>query len=193
MESCNTHCGPSPALKPLAARSRPEAGSGTMKRWLERRKLEAAVNPQEQESSPNPAGCHIIFTVLSKDKLTVQQVHNSSLALQKVERDFRAMKTGLLEVGPVFVRKESRTRGHVCCRLLALKPSREPERRLSDTFGTTGQMRHATTLPGALASLTRLSLLLDKIDDKTTVSKLPQSDEAQRMIVAAVKVSLPVQ
>jgi hypothetical protein len=53
------------------------------------------------------------------------------LALQKVERDFRTMKTGLLEIRPVFVRKESRTRGHVFCSILALKLQREVERRLA--------------------------------------------------------------
>jgi hypothetical protein len=101
------------------------------------------------------------------------------MALQKVERDVRAMKTGLLEVRPVFVRKENRTRGHVFCCLLALKLSRELERRLPDAFGTTDQNRHATTLPDALASLSRLSLLVYKIDDKTTLTKLPQPDEAR--------------
>jgi len=53
------------------------------------------------------------------------------MALQKVERDFRTMKTGLLEIRPLFVRKESRTRGHVFCCPLALKLQRELERRLA--------------------------------------------------------------
>jgi transposase len=189
-----------------SARSKPEAGLGMMKRWLERhkiaglvelklegRKIEAAVNPQEQVRSLELAGCYVIVTDVSKDKLTAQQVHDSYMALQKVERDFRAMKTGLLEVRPVFVRKESRTRGHVFCCLLALKLSRELERRLSAAFGTTDQNRHAITLPDALASLSRLSLLLYKIDDKTTVTKLPHPDEAQRTILDALKVSLPAQ
>jgi hypothetical protein len=44
-------------------------------------------------------------------------VRDSYISLQKVERDFRAMKTGLLEVRPLFVRKESRS----FAALLALK------------------------------------------------------------------------
>ena len=59
------------------------------------------------------------------------------MALQKVERDFRTMKTGSLEVRSVFVRKESRTCGHVLRCLLALKLTRELERRLSGVFRTT--------------------------------------------------------
>ena len=76
-----------------------------------------------------------------------------------VERDFRALKTGLLEVRPVFVRKESRTRGHVFCSMLALKLSRKMERRLREAFGTKDSNPHAITLPDALRALSSLCLL----------------------------------
>jgi len=105
--------------------------------------------------------------------MSAQEVHDSYMSLQKVERDFRALKTGLLEVRPVFVRKESRTRGHVFCCLLALKLSREMERRLREKFGTTDSNPHAITLPDALRALGSLCLLQYKIDEKTTVTKLP--------------------
>jgi len=50
--------------------------------------------------------------------------------LQKVERDFRTMKTGLLEIRPIFVRKADRTRGHALVTMLALKIVRDLERRM---------------------------------------------------------------
>ena len=98
------------------------------------------------------------------------------MSLQRVERDFRQMKTGLLEVRPIFVRKESRTRGHVFCSLLALKLSREVERRLQAAFGTTDDDPHAITLPDALAALGRLCLLEERVDDETSVTRLPIPD-----------------
>ena len=67
------------------------------------------------------------------------------------------MKTGLLEIRPVFVRKESRTRGHVLCAMLVLKLQREVERRLVAVFGTTDSYPRAVTVPDALASLCRLT------------------------------------
>ncbi len=86
-----------------------------------------------------------------QQSMTAQEVHDSYIGLQKVEHDFRAMKTGLLEVRPVFVRKKSRTRGHVFCCMLALKLSREMERRLRAAFGTTDKRQIlkalAVTLP----------------------------------------------
>src|SRR5437899_7954870 len=81
-------------------------------------------------------GCYVVTTDVLRQSMSTQEVHDSYVSLQKVERDFRAMKTGLLEVRPLFVRKESRTRGHVFCCMLALKVSREVEGRLREQFGT---------------------------------------------------------
>jgi transposase len=128
---------------------------------------------------------------VARDDLSSQQVHDSYLSLGKVERDFRTLKTGLLEVRPVWVRKESRTRGHVFCCLLALKVAREMERRLRAAFGTTETRADAITLPDALLSLTRLCLLHYPVNEKTMVTKLPQPDARQRQILQALGVTLP--
>jgi len=137
------------------------------------------------------AGCYVIVTDVPEEQLSTEAVHASYMALQKVERDFRTMKTGLLEIRPIFVRKESRTRGHVFGCLLALKPRRELERRLATVFGTTAQDPMAITVSDALAALGRLPLLLYAIDEKTVVTRLPKPDEHQRQILEGLKVSLP--
>ena len=126
--------------------------------------------------------------VKSKGK---QAVHDSYVGLQKVERDFRTLKTGLLEVRPVFVRKESRTRGHVCSCLLALKIAREIDRRLQTALGTTETDPHAITLPDAMASLSRLCLLHYPVNGDTTVTRLPPPDAHQTEILKALGVALP--
>jgi hypothetical protein len=94
-------------------------------------------------------------------------------------------------VRPVWVRKESRTRGHVFCCLLALKLTRELERRLRAALGTSDTQPDAITLPDALRALTRLCLLHYPVDEKTTVSKLPQPDARQQALLAALGVTLP--
>jgi hypothetical protein len=97
----------------------------------------------------------------------------------------------LLEVRPVFVRKESRTRGHKLACMLALKLSRELERGLQAQFGATDADPHAITLPGALAALSRLCLLHYPVDEKTTVRRLPRPDARRQQILAALSVHLP--
>ncbi len=186
-------------------RCQPEAGQRKLEGWVERHKLTGLVElkldgrtlvleRQEAaiEKSLQLAGCYVVTTDVLKQSMSAQEVHDSYVSLQQVERDFRAMKTGLLEVRPVFVRKENRTRGHVFCCLLALKLSREMERRLRAVFGTTDSHPHAVTLPDALASLSRLCLLQYAVDKKTTMTKLPQPSENQKLVLTALGVTLPV-
>jgi len=185
-------------------RCQPAAGQRVLAAWVGRYKLTGRVEIQLEGTQLklerreeaitrflDLAGCYVVTTDVAQAELSAQQVHDSYVALRKVERDFRTLKTGLLEVRPVWVRKESRTRGHVFCCLLALKVSREMERRLHAAFGTTGTQADALTLPDALRALTRLCLLHYPVDEKTTVTKLPQADARQREILKALGVTLP--
>src|SRR2546427_3957351 len=202
-------------------RSKPEAGLRTLTEWISRHKLDGiiqlhlegrqiveTIDLQAEQRAIDLAGCYVIVTDVAKDQLAAQAIHDSYVALQKVERDFRTMKTGMLEVRPVFVRKDSRTRGHVLCCMLALKLYRELERRLAAAFGTTDKDPHAVTVSDALSALNRLCLLVydlgskhksGKKDEKpqkeqkhnTTVTRLPKPDPHQRRILDALRVSLP--
>jgi transposase len=185
-------------------RCQPEAGPRNLQLWVARHKLTGQVdlrlegrtvvlerNQAAIDRAMELAGCYVVVSDVSKAQLSGQQVHDSYVSLQKVERDFRQLKTGLLEVRPVWVRKESRTRGHVFCCMLALKISRELERRLQARFGTTDADPHATTLPDAMAALSRLCLLEYPIDEKTTVTRLPKPDARQNEILEALGVGLP--
>ena len=186
-------------------RCQPEAGRRTVQQWAERHKLNGLVELQLEgrtlvlrrheekiTKALELAGCYVVTTDVLKESMSAQEVHDSYVSLQKVERDFRALKTGLLEVRPVFVRKESRTRGHVFCCMLALKLGREMERRLREKFGTTDSDPHALTLPDALAALSSLCLLQYRVNEKTTVTKLPQPSANQKQILEALGVNLPV-
>ncbi len=185
-------------------RCRPEAGERVMAAWIGRYKLTGLVETKlegrqlklerKEEAITrflDLAGCYVVTTDVARADLSAQQVHESYMSLRQVERDFRTLKTGLLEVRPVWVRKESRTRGHVLCCMLALKVSREMERRLRATFGTTETRPDAITLPDALLALTRLCLLHYPVDEKTTVTKLPQPDARQQEILQGLGITLP--
>jgi len=187
-----------------SSRRNPQAGLAALQQWmvrykiaglvslrLEGRKIVETADPQAELRTLELAGCYAIVTDAAKDKLSTQAVHDSYMALQKLERDFRTMKTGLLEIRPLFVRKESRTRGHVFCCLLALKLQRELERRLAAAFGTTNEDSKAVTVSDALAALGRLSFLIFELDEKTTAMRLPKPDPHQRKILDALQVSLP--
>lgn len=185
-------------------RCQPEAGPRNLQVWVARHKLTGLVelhlegrtmvlerNQAAIDRTMELAGCYVVVTDVPKQNLSGQEVHDSYVSLQKVERDFRQMKTGLLEVRPVFVRKESRTRGHVFSCLLALKLSREMEQRLQAAFGSTDANPHAITLTDAMAALSRLCLLEYRVDEKTSATRLPKPDARQQQILAALGLPLP--
>ncbi len=64
-------------------------------------------------------GCYVIKTDLTVEQCDAQTVHDRYKDLSQVEHAFRTMKTGLLQVRPVYVRKAKRTRGHVFITSLA--------------------------------------------------------------------------
>jgi transposase len=185
-------------------RCKPESGLTKIQQWITRHKLASFIQPRlegrelridvdeaARDQAMLLAGCYAIVTDVVKTGMAAQDVHDNYMRLQKVERDFRAMKTGLLEVRPVFVRKEGRTRGHVFCSMLALKITREMERCLKAAFGTTDTNAEAVTLPDALNALGRLCLLEYNIDGDHTATRLPVPSPSQTEILKALTVSLP--
>ena len=185
-------------------RCQPEAGPRQLQIWVARHKLTGLVqlrledrtvvlerNLAATERAMDLAGCYVVVTDVPQAQMSGEAVHDSYVELQRVERDFRQMKTGLLEVRPVFVRKESRTRGHVFGCMLALKISREMERRLRATFGSTDDNPQTVTIENAMAALNRLCLQNYEIDEKTTVTRFPRPDARQREILNALGVRMP--
>jgi transposase len=58
-------------------------------------------------------GCYVLKSNLPHDEITYEQIHERYKDLSLVEHAFRTMKTGFLEIRPIWVVKASRTRGHV--------------------------------------------------------------------------------
>ena len=104
---------------------------GWVKVELAGRKVVWTEDETARQKQAELDGCYVIESDLPKEMASTQQVHDRYLDLTQVERDFRTLKTGLLELRPIFLRKEGRTRGHALVCLLALKLARELDRRLA--------------------------------------------------------------
>jgi transposase len=104
---------------------------GWVKVELAGRKVVWTEDSAARQKQAELDGCYVIESDLPKEAASTQQVHDRYLDLTQVERDFRTLKTGLLELRPIFLRKEGRTRGHALVCLLALKLARELDRRLA--------------------------------------------------------------
>lgn len=112
-------------------------------RWLEQYKLSSfvqarlestqvllEVNPEKKQEQELLDGCYVVVSDVPKEAADAQTLWDRYGQLQQVERDFRTMKTGLLEIRPLFLRKANRTRGHALVTLLALKLSRAFQKKI---------------------------------------------------------------
>ena len=138
-------------------------------------------------------GCYVIHTDLTPQQASAQVVHDRYKDLAKVERDFRTLKTGHLEMRPWFVTLEDNTHAHAVTVMLALKIRRylelawwdlnltvEEGLRALETFcvmelGSSGQSQGARFLPRP-DHLQRQ--LLDRLD-----LRLPEKVPAAKVIV----------
>jgi len=191
------------AFMRTAKRAQPAAGLRTLQAWVTRHKLVGWVQLSLQENdiivtvdeaaqieASRFDGCYVLETDVPQTLLEAQAVHDRYRDLHEVEQDFRTMKTGLLEVRPIFVRKAPRTRAHVFVTMLALKVVREMRRALVAAFGTTDDDKMAVTVDDALAALSRLCLLRYQVRG-TAITRLPTPDARQAAILNALGTPLP--
>jgi hypothetical protein len=186
-----------------AKRATPEAGLRKLTQWAKTHKLTAfttlvlagsqltvEIDESKQANAALLDGCYVLETDVDKDLMDASTVDARYRDLQQVERDFRTMKTSLLETRPIFVRKASRTRGHVFAAMLALKVAREGARGLKAAFGTTEHRAQALTLKDALSALSRLCFQRHEIGTQEWL-QVPRPDQRQTAIFTALGVRPP--
>jgi hypothetical protein len=152
---------------------------------LEERVLVWEVDDEAKQEAALLDGCYVLETDVAGVQLSAAEVDARYRDLAKVERHFRMMKTGLLEVRPIFVRKASRTRGHVFAAMLALKIGREMSTGLGAAFGTTDDDKLAVTLDDALEALSRLCFAIYDVGGQR-IERLLGPDSRQETILGAL-------
>ena len=153
------------AFVQTAKRAKPEAGLRTLRAWVKRHKLDAFVHVSLHEGQLTAMldttaqaevarleGCYVLETDVPQTALDAQTIHDRYRDLHEVAQDFRTMKTGRLEVRPIFVRKAPRPRAHVFVTMLAVHVVREMRWALVAAFGTTDDDQMAVTVEEALVA-----------------------------------------
>jgi len=90
-------------------------------------RISLEVDQEAQSLCAQLDGCYAIKTDLKVEAASKEDIHARYKALSKVEYAFRTFKTGHLELRPVYVRKEQRTRGHALVVMLAYRLVQELE------------------------------------------------------------------
>jgi Transposase DDE domain len=107
------------ALQKLVARAEKLRISDWIELTLEGRTLTLTVNASAQHEAAKLDGCYVLKTDLTPAQAPKEMVHDRYKDLASVEQAFRTCKTAHLEVRPIFLRREERTRAHAFVVMLA--------------------------------------------------------------------------
>src|SRR6266581_1857921 len=107
------------ALQKLVARAKKLRLSDWVELTLEERSMTLTVNASVQQEEAKLDGCYVLKTDLTPAQAPKEMVHDRYKDLASVEHAFRSCKTVHLEVRPIFLRLEKRTRAHALVVMLA--------------------------------------------------------------------------
>jgi hypothetical protein len=110
---------PQGALQKLVARAAKLRLVDWVELTLEERALTLTINEDAQQEAAKLDGCYVLKTDLTPAQAPKEMVHDRYKDLACVEQAFRTCKTAHLEVRPIFLRLEARTRAHAFVVMLA--------------------------------------------------------------------------
>jgi DDE family transposase len=107
------------ALQKLVASAKKLRIADWVELTLEDRSLTLTVKASVQQEEAKLDGCYVLKTDLTPQQAHKEIVHDRYKDLASVEQAFRICKTAHLEVRPIFLRLEARTRAHAFVVMLA--------------------------------------------------------------------------
>jgi transposase len=147
---------------------------------VEERRASLQIIEDEWSKARELDGCYVLKTDIPKDVLSKEKVHDRYKDLAKVERGFRTIKTGLLEVRPIWLRRGNRTRAHVFVCMLAYLVARQIDKILDEE----------ETVSNALQQLCGIAAINMVVGD-TTVPTIPVQPAEVQSLLERLKVVIP--
>jgi len=183
-EKLKTHpkASPESALKELKKKITRLKLQEIMTVHVDGRTLLLSTDEEALEKSSRLDGCYVIKTDLSQEKMKGEEVHLAYKDLSEVEWAFRTMKTGLLEIRPLYHRKANRTKACAFVAMLAYAITQSLWKKTSHLN---------RPLDPILSSLDQIQTQEIKIADEWIPLLPTHLREDQDLILQALKIKLP--
>ncbi|HUU41429.1 MAG TPA: IS1634 family transposase [Desulfatiglandales bacterium] len=141
------------------------------------------VNSDKRDDESRLDGCYVIKTDLSANIASTQAIHSRYKDLAEVEFAFRTMKTTLLEMRGIFVRKANHTRAHVFIIMLGYLLAYQLRRLWYDV--------EVTVEEGIKELASICSVEVVSTDGQLSYQTIPEPRELGKTILAKTGISLP--
>lgn len=148
----------------------------------EDRTLNLRADETEKEKISRLDGCYVIKTDLSQQSIEAEKAHARYKDLAQVEYAFRTMKTVLLEMRGIYVRKANRTRAHVFIVMLAYMLIYQLRRFWQDI---------ELTVEEGIAELGSICSLEIHVPGQGTCQTIPNPRPLGKLLLEKAKITLP--
>lgn len=146
------------------------------------RKVGLEIDQDKLDELSKLDGCYVLKTNLKKSiNLSKEVIHDRYKALAEVEWAFRTQKTGYLEVRPVFVRKKTRTRGHLLITMLSYRLEQFLRKCWKDID---------LTVEEGIKQLSNITSVIIKVRSEK-LHRIPKPDKLSERLLNAVQAKLP--
>ena len=149
---------------------------------VEERRLALAVDEDAQRVATRLDGCYVIKTDLPPEVASSETAHARYKGLAEVEYAFRTMKTTLLEMRGIFVRKATRTRAHVFVIMLAYLLAYQLRRLWHEV---------ELTVEEGIAELASICAIELTLSNQTTCQLIPEPRPLGKLLLEKADITLP--
>src|SRR5215831_12588506 len=170
------------AWQKLVARAKTLRIADWVELTIEERTITLTVKTHAQQEAAKLDGCSVLKTDLTPQQANKELVHDRYKDLASVERAFRTCKTAHLEVRPIFVRREARTRAHAFVVMLAYQ--------IIQYLASCWSAFDVTVAEG-LRTLTTLCLVEVTPQHTPSYQCLPTPDDAIARLLHSADITLP--
>lgn len=153
--------------------------------WVEiqtkERSITISINERKKNELMVLDGCYVLKTDRKKTEISSQEVHDRYKNLADVEWAFRTMKTTLLEMRGIFVRKASRTKAHVFIVMLSYMIAYKLRRHWHDVEVTVEEGINE------LSSVHAIEVHFPSL----SYQKIPEPRPSTKLLLEKAKITLP--
>lgn len=146
------------------------------------RTVTVIADVEKRQEAARLDGCYVIKSDLPANAVSTDALHDRYKDLTKVEQAFRTMKTTLLEMRGIFVRKESRTRAHVSIIMLAYLIAYELHNRWYDV---------ELTVEEGIAELASICSISIDVQNQARTQVIPKPRPMGQLLLKKLNISLP--
>ena len=148
----------------------------------EQRRLALAVDEDAHRAATRLDGCYVIKTDLLPEGASSETAHARYKGLAEVEYAFRTMKTTLLEMRGIFVRKATRTRAQVFVIMLAYLLAYQLRRLWHEV---------ELTVEEGIAELASICAIELTLPNPTTCQVIPEPRPLGKLLLEKADITLP--